>query len=174
MDFSSLTIQLNFLPFGRKMFAFAVWKYCTFQRKRVAIRWALHLLNTSVPTLSVWYPEMGLLEARAACSHQPSQGILKLLSTPLPLSPCLRHCPWDVTVQGLLLHIWLRAHSAPVEGHSRHTQLLSQMVLGHISPPWNLSVKWLLARTSSILAFQAFGWFSSVFLQYDMPALWTS
>lgn len=104
--FPSLTIQLNFLPFGRKMFAFTVWKYCTFQRKRVAIRWALHLPNTRVPTLSIWYPEMGLLPLqREPFLSKPGQ--LAPISLPRGSSSCslLHHCALPVC--GITLRMWL-------------------------------------------------------------------
>lgn len=176
MDFSSLTIQLNFLPFGRKMFAFAVWKYCTFQRKRVAIRWALHLLNTSVPA----YP------LRLISWNGPSRSQGSLFPPAFPEDP--QAAPYSTAALTLSAALpWPRDCLGTTPAHlaqgslcpcgrllSLHATSFSDGVGPHFTPMKPLCEMALGKDVIYLLAFPAFGWFPSVFLQHDMPGLWTS
>lgn len=126
------------------MVSLTVWIYCTFQRKRVVIRWVLHLTNISFPTTSLCCPRRGPspfhfpFSVRAACSHHPFQRIRLPIRS--PFSSCLQHHDyWYVTASVLFTHISLRARSAFVATLVPCNFSLSWCCAIHFTP-WSFAV----------------------------------
>lgn len=82
---SPVIIQLNFIPF-RRMFPFAVWKYYTFQRKIVAIRWVLVFQTPICPPSPSDIPEWAFSHYKGSVYYL-RQG--SLLPPALPEDPSI-------------------------------------------------------------------------------------
>lgn len=154
MDFSSSDYTTQFPSFWKKDVCFRCLKILHISKKKscnqVSTSSSEHLCAHPLRLISCNGPSPFAkgafpLEARATCSHQPSQGILKLFPTPPPHFPCLPHYPRDVydclgTTPAHLSHFSLCPCGGPFSPHASslsdavgphftHMKLLCEMAL---------------------------------------------